>query len=849
MNVTRRFSIRGKLAAVMILVLAVLAGSAWVYFPAKFRQQASAAVEEKAAAVTEMTAFSLGPGLDAGDRSKIAEAMLGVRRNADLTYFLVFDQQGVEVASFNDLVAAEVYPHTRMAPIRGGVHVPHATIASPAQTGSDTMGGFSPDGRIYQSAAVVHLRGRPVGRVVIGLSLDSLRAEVARTHTTVAIVTLLSFILAVAAVFALSTLVTGPLKRIVRTAEEIAEGHLERRADVQGSDEVGQLASSFNLMVDRLAAAQYELELLNHTLEQRVDERTLELRTEIDERARAEAALRDSEDKYRQLFERNLAGAYIASVDEKILSCNDACARLLRYDSKEQFLEEGGVVTFMDERDHQDVLERLREEGAVLNQEVLLRGRAGAPVWALMNVRFNAGSGEEPPTLEGILLDVSDRKLAEQEIAFKAYHDSLTGLPNRALILERLEAGLIDAERRESHLAVMFLDLDEMKTINDTLGHSTGDDLLKQLGDALSDTVGAGGSVARVGGDEFVILLPEITTESDAERMAVKVLDCVSQSFIIGDDELQVTTSIGVAIYPADGTDAETLLRNADGTMYRVKESGGNGFELCSRVGSRSLGRLSLEKELRKALERDEFLVYYQPLVLASDRSLAGMEALVRWRHPKRGIVEPSGFITVAEQTGLITAMGEAVFRKAALQAVEWESLGFSPPRLSVNVSARQFYQRDFPGMIRRVIQETGIDPRKLELEITESVAVQRTERSLEMLRLLRGLGITIAMDDFGTGQSSLSYLKRFPLDCVKIDRSFVRDITDRSSDDSIVTAVLVLAQQLGLRSVAEGVETEEQFQLLRERGCLEIQGYLISRPLPAALFEERFLAVATSSS
>jgi diguanylate cyclase (GGDEF)-like protein/PAS domain S-box-containing protein len=841
MNARTRFSIRGKLAAVMVLVLGVLAGSAWVYFPEKLKQQATAAVAEKAAAVTEMTAFSLGPGLAAGDQSRIAEAMLGVRRNADLAYFLVFDNRGVEVASFNDLVAAEVYPSTRMSPIRGGVRVPHAT--APAMDGnSEIMGGFSSDNRVYQSAAVVRLRGRAVGRIVIGLSLDGLRAEIDDTRATVAVVTILAFILGVAAVFGLGSLVTGPLQRIVETAEEIADGHLDRRADVKPGDEVGQLASSFNMMVDRLAAAQYELEILNHTLEQRVDDSTVELRGEIEVRARAEAALRDSEERYRLLFERNLAGVYIASVDEQILACNDACARLLRYDSREQFLAEAGAVTFMDEGDHQDVLRRLEADGVVTNQEVLLRGRADAPVWALMNVRMNRGGHGDPPTLEGILLDVSDRKMAEDEIAFKAYHDSLTGLPNRALILDRLEIGLAEAERRGSHLAVMFLDLDEMKTINDTLGHSTGDELLKQLGDCLADTVGASDSVARVGGDEFVILLPEITSEADAERMALRVLDRVSQSFVIRDDEIQVTTSIGVAIYPADGTNAETLLRNADGTMYRVKESGGNGFELCSRVGSRSLGRLSLEKELRMALERDEFLVYYQPLVLASDRSLVGMEALVRWNHPDRGIVEPSGFITVAEQTGLITAMGEIVFRKAALQTVEWQKLGLTPPRLSVNVSARQFYQRDFAGMIKRVLAETGLESSMLELEITESVAVQRTERSLEMLRFLRGLGLTIAMDDFGTGQSSLSYLKRFPLDCVKIDRSFVRDMKGQSSDDSIVTAVLVLAKQLGLRSVAEGVEDEEQFALLKERGCLEIQGFLISRPLPAETFGERFL-------
>jgi diguanylate cyclase (GGDEF)-like protein len=462
-------------------------------------------------------------------------------------------------------------------------------------------------------------------------------------------------------------------------------------------------------------------------------------------------------------------------------------------------------------------------------------------VWALENVRRIVPEGGGAPMLEGILLDVSDRKRAEEEIAFKAYHDSLTHLPNRALFLDRLAVALAQAERNGGVLAVLFLDLDDMKAINDTFGHAIGDRVLQCVGERLVSALRGGDTVARVGGDEFLILLP-ISEAAEAEALAKKILKEITEPLIVDDDELNLTTSIGVALYPDDGADAETLIRHADGAMYRVKETGGHDLQLSSRVSRRTVGRLSLEEQLREGIERDEFVLHYQPQVHIQSRKLSGAEALVRWQRPDGTLVSPAGFITVCEQSGLITALGEVVLRKACQQMVEWQKVGNAPLRMGVNVSARQFYQRDFTGMVERVLAQTGMAPVRLELEITETVAMQTSGRALQMLEHLRAMGIAIAIDDFGTGQSSLSYLKRFPVDTVKIDRSFVADLISGDNDEWIITAVLMLANHLGLRTVAEGVETEQQLDFLLGHDCREIQGYLISRPLDATTFAERFL-------
>ena len=830
--------LRTKLALVMTAILAVISAAVFIYFPAALKRQALESVAQKAAVVADVTAISVAPGLQAHDRVRVAEALAVLHRNPDLVYYSVLDREGKAFASFNEMVAAREGPFPE-------AHRPRSTEpvlgGSAAGTPSETDGAFSPRNDVYQTTTPVREHGVRVGVLVIGFSLDRVWDEISRSRAAVALVTFIVFGVMVVAVFALSTLITGPLERIARTSEQIAAGALSSRADIDAQDEVGQLARSFNTMLDRLAAARADLESLNRTLEDRVEARARELMHEITERRRAQRALKSSEERYELLFNRNLAGVYIASDDGRIISCNDACARIFRYETREQFLADRGEIGYMNPRDRDSVMRRLHADGAVVNEEVELRDRNGSAVWALENVRLIPAQDGAEPTLEGILLDITDRKRAEEEIVYKAFHDSLTDLPNRALFLDRLVVALAQAVRREHLLAVMFLDLDDLKAVNDTLGHAVGDALLKKVAARLTETLRESDTVARVGGDEFLVLLSDVDDEHDVEAIARKVLTEVARPYHVEDDELQITTSIGVAVYPTDGSTPELLIRNADGAMYRVKGAGGNAFEFCNRAVP-SVGRLTLEAELRRAIEREEFVLWFQPQVRIDSRELVGVEALVRWNHPERGIIPPSAFIPAAEHTGLISAVGARVLRLACMQGAEWARTGFRPLRIAVNVSPRQLFQRNFVGAFERVLEETGFDPKLLEFELTESVAVQRSDRSLRILRRLREIGIGIAVDDFGTGQSSLSYLKDFPVDTVKVDRSFVMGVAARSSDQSIVRAVLLVANQLDLRTVAEGVETEEQCAFLRENGCREIQGFLVSPPLPPWVLEKDFL-------
>ncbi|HEX6087157.1 MAG TPA: EAL domain-containing protein [Thermoanaerobaculia bacterium] len=800
----------------MTSLLAIVSLAVYLYFPGRLHRQTVDSVTRKAGALTSMAAFSVAQGLHEQNQSAVAAALTGLRRNPDLVYVMLVDGNGQVFASFNDLVARDAnYAGLPMTPVaapqrvlQGGRQIRPAAVP--------VVGGFTPDATIYQTMAPVQWHGRTIGQLYAGLSLAEANADAANSRAAIALTTLIAFLVGTVAVFALSTVITGPLQRIVETTEEIAEGDFSKRAAVSSHDEVGHLARAFNRMVERI-------EDWNRTLETRVEERTSELAA--------------SEEQYRLLIQRNLAGVYRATEDGTLLDCNDACAQLFGYSTREDLLQ-AGRIEYMHPHERDSMVRRLREQGTIINEEVELRGRDGGPVWVLENVRRIPGT---PPVLEGILLDIGERKRVEQEIAFKAYHDPLTGLPNRALFLDRLEVALAQARRARSSLAVLFLDLDDMKSVNDTFGHATGDRVLNAVGERLVGAVRAGDTVARVGGDEFLVLLVD-NDEAQAETVARKILECLSEPLTLDRDDLYLTPSIGVALFPGDGDDAQTLIRHADGAMYRVKEAGGHDLELSSRGGKRNVGRLSLEEQLREALERDEFVLHYQPQVHIDKRVLSGAEALVRWQRPDGTLVSPAGFMPVCEQSGLITLLGEIVLRKACLQMVEWQKAGTAPPRMGVNVSARQFYQRDFVGMIERVLAETGMAPMRLELEITETVAMQTSQRALEMLRHVRKMGIAVAVDDFGTGQSSLSYLKRFPVDTVKIDRSFVNDLISGENDEWIITAVLMLANHLGLRTIAEGVETDEQCRFLAGHDCREIQGFLIDRPLDAATFAERWL-------
>jgi diguanylate cyclase (GGDEF)-like protein/PAS domain S-box-containing protein len=439
-----------------------------------------------------------------------------------------------------------------------------------------------------------------------------------------------------------------------------------------------------------------------------------------------------------------------------------------------------------------------------------------------------------------IVADITERKQAEAKINYLAYHDTLTGLPNRAAFEERLAGAVAQAGQGEAPLSVMFLSLDRFKKFNDTLGHIIGDHLLKSVAGRLTARMREGDVVARFGSDEFAFLLTRSNEAEDVASMARDFQSTLDAPFNVEGHELHVTCSIGIGLYPNDGVDAQGLLKSAGAALYRAKQHGGGNYQFYTAdMNERALHRLSLENQLRWALERSEFRVYYQPQVDINSGKITGMEALVRWQHPAMGLVSPAEFIPLAEDTGLIAPIGEWVLRTACAQTREWQKCGFSNLHVAVNLSPRQFQQPDLPLMIERMLKEAGLDPGCLELEVTESSVMKNTEIAMTTLRDLKAMGIKISIDDFGSGYSSLSYLKHLPIDVLKIDQSFVRDMTSDPRDAAIVMAIIQLAHSLQLNVKAEGVETEEQLRFLRLLRCDGMQGYLFCRPLPTEAFEQ----------
>jgi len=543
-----------------------------------------------------------------------------------------------------------------------------------------------------------------------------------------------------------------------------------------------------------------------------------------------------NEARYRLLFERNLAGVYRTTPDGRILDCNDACARVFGYESREELIEAQASAFYFDPAERERLVARLREQNTISNHELRLRRHDGSEVWVLENINLLHGRTPEEDVLEGTIIDITDRRHAQEQIEYQAYHDSLTGLPNRLLFRDRINVALAHAKRHGHIAAVMFLDLDQFKLVNDTLGHTVGDRLLQAIGSRLVNCVRAEDTVARMGGDEFTILLYDLADRNATSTVAQKVLDAVRHPVALGEHELFVTTSIGIAIFPDEGEDAESLLKNADRAMYRAKELGRDNYQYAS--SARFDSRLLIERSLHHALERNEFVVHYQPMVEIASGRLVGAEALVRWNHPEQGLIQPDEFIHAAEESALIIPLGEWVLGTACRQMKEWHDAGHDWLRVAVNLSPRQFANHELPDAVERVLKETGFPARNLDLEITESTAMQNVELSLTILSRLKEMGIRISIDDFGTGYSSLSYLKRFPIDTVKIDQDFVKDLTADANDTAIISAVISMARALNLRVIAEGVETEEQLAFLRREQCAEMQGFLYSRPLSPEEFE-----------
>jgi diguanylate cyclase (GGDEF)-like protein/PAS domain S-box-containing protein len=551
------------------------------------------------------------------------------------------------------------------------------------------------------------------------------------------------------------------------------------------------------------------------------------------ERRRTEQALRASEARYRLLFERNLAGVFRNTLDGQILDCNEACARMLGYDSRDDLLAHAAFAAYFDPGQRRAMVERLRRHGSLTNLEVCLRRKDGSPVWVLENVTLLEEDGM-PGVLEGTLIDITDRKRAEQQIVYQATHDALTGLPNRAYFRDRLVTALAHARREQRGLGVLFLDLDHFKMVNDTLGHTLGDHLLQAVADRLRASVREGDTIARVGGDEFTVLLSHFASVEDAVAVAQKLLDAVGHPFIVDGHPLYATTSIGIGLYPSDGEDADALMKNADVAMYKAKEAGRNAYQLCTpELNARVRERQSAESRLRHALQLEQFELVYQPQVDLKTGRMVAVEALLRWRRPERGLIDASEFVGLAEESRLILPLGEWVLREACRQARRWLDRG-RELRVAVNVSSRQFQQQTFGQLVAAVLGETGLPPHLLDIELTESAALQNAEAAAITLRALRAHGCRVSIDDFGTGYSSLIYLRRFAISAVKIDGSFVRDAPRDHGDAAIVRAVVSLCRDLSLSVVAEGVETQEQLAFLRELDCELVQGFLLGRPVPA---------------
>jgi diguanylate cyclase (GGDEF)-like protein/PAS domain S-box-containing protein len=556
---------------------------------------------------------------------------------------------------------------------------------------------------------------------------------------------------------------------------------------------------------------------------------------DVGDRRREERAASGASAQLRLLVEQSPAGMFVLQ-DDRFRFVNPRLSAILGFTAEELY-ELPSIEKIVAEDDRELFAEqlRLRLEGdrRTLRHHFRSIRKDGESIEA--EITGTAADVDGRPALLGTLTDVTDRKRSEARIAEQVYHDPLTKLPNRVLFLERLELALAQARRHGRRLAIVYLDLDRFKLVNDTRGHSAGDALLQSLALRLKRRLRQVDTLARVGGDEFVILMPDARPAQEMTAVAQKLLEAVSRPFQIGGQPLRISASLGIASFPDDGESAETLMRNADVAMYRAKELGRNNFQLCTpELTSRAVERLALQSGLRQALDRDEFAVHYQPIVSLVTGRVVGLEALVRWEHPEQGLVMPGSFVSAAEESGLIVSLGEWVLRTGCRELKRWQRAGLPELRLAVNFSARQFREDNLVHMVGQALAEVDLEPQHLEVEITESIAMESAEIVVGNLRLLRGMGVGIAIDDFGTGYSSLNYLKRYPVTALKIDRSFVTDLPNSAADAGIVRAIVELAHGTKLSVIAEGVETKDQFLQLQQHGCDEMQGNWVSPPLTA---------------
>jgi diguanylate cyclase (GGDEF)-like protein/PAS domain S-box-containing protein len=673
---------------------------------------------------------------------------------------------------------------------------------------------------------------------------NELSALIRNTLVTIAALGLCSLIFASGCGMFVSRWISKPLRQLRDAAAELAIGKRSVSVNFDSNDELGELAETFNKMSVSLEAFQSKLEDRANELARTNHELNEEMRARI----RTEQALhlrqRAIESSFNAIVITNLTRP-----DHPIEYVNQAFERITGYSAKEVIglgasfmvgdeLEQPALkeiqLAMHERRPAHAVLRSYRKNGQVFWNEIYI-----APV------RNADGPTEHFVT---IFNDITDAKNDAENVARQAHFDPLTELANRSLLQDRLNQAIAGSQRRNSGIAVAFIDLDNFKLINDSLGHDVGDELLKAVATRLQSCVRASDTVARLGGDEFVLLLTDQTNhgegmiESHVTELVRKLLANVSEPLMLAGREIRMSCSIGVGMYPQDGEDAETLLKNADTAMYRAKELGRDRFQFfTAALQERVQKQLELGASLRRALERDEFRLFYQPQVSLHNGRVVGMEALLRWQHPEQGLIGPGHFIAFAEESGLIISIGEWVLMEACRQNKAWQDAGLPAIPVAVNVSAKQCAQQDLEAVVRRALKKSGLQAQFLELELTESISMADPEKSVPLMERMKEIGVELSIDDFGTGYSNMSYLKRFPIDRLKLDISFVREITTDTDNLAISEAIITMSHSLRLEVVAEGVETEGQLAVLKGLGCDLIQGFYFSKPLPVAELE-RFL-------
>ncbi|MFB9242152.1 EAL domain-containing protein [Massilia antarctica] len=561
---------------------------------------------------------------------------------------------------------------------------------------------------------------------------------------------------------------------------------------------------------------------------------------DISERKRTEKALRDREARIRRLVDANIIGIFIGELGGRISEANEAFLKISGY-SREEVLAERFRWTDMTPPQYEaadaHALEELRQSGRCTPYEKEYTRKDGSLITVLVACALFEGSHDEGVSF---VLDLTERKLADERIHHMVGHDALTGLPNRTLLQDRMRQAIASAHRTGARVGVLFIDLDYFKNINDSLGHHVGDQVLKMTAMRLQQCLRVGDSVARLGGDEFVLILPLLGDSGDAARVARKALDSLAQPFNVELHQLHLGGSIGISIYPDDGVDVDSLMRAADTAMYHAKETGRDNVKFFTAALNQAVQRrLDIGKRLRQALARDEFTLHYQPQVEMDSGIIFSAEALLRWQPPGTQPISCGDFIANAEESGLIVSIGEWVLRQACQQLKIWRDGGHPQLKIAVNLSPRQLEQVNFCALVGQILDEAGIPASALELEITESMLMQRSEYNLAMLTRLSDMGIALSVDDFGTGYSSLAYLQRFPVHSLKIDQSFVRDIGKDQNDTALVTAIIAMAASLHLGVIAEGVETLQQAQFLMAQGCHAAQGFYYSKAVRADAFSE----------